>query len=753
MRRKKMSRKGIVIGTMRKRKKHRKAIVIVTLLLIIGATVFYARDGLYWRIASWKGSPSSYARYLQYFPNGSHTAEARERYDERSWQEAVREGEINGIGRLRQYMETFPGGKHAHEAAAKIEDLHWRDATVGNTVKSYQLYLATYPGSKHAHEAAAKIEDLHWRDATVGNTVKSYRLYLDTYPGGKHADEAAAKIEDLHWQEATAGNTVKSYQLYLDTYPGGKHADEAAATIEDLHWQEAAVENTVKSYQLYLDTYPAGRFVPEAQAKQKSLRSDDTPYVAAQKTGTSPAFKRFLEDFPGHKREADVRAALREIEEGRDITDLLKEKKVEIETQGSGIQNVIVRIRRLVTYPITVRIPVGTFFVSRSSSSQNMVATGESKLALTSSDWRWVMPSVVSANRLRSIPGQRDAFSVQKSPNQDELVRLIPVLERAGVSFIVRQAAVWIITDNASYSDLGSLVMGSDRSGGTRVIKEYEAARAMQLCNQAGIDITRKAIWKDKSTILQGLHDASLKGWLQANIGANVPTKTNTGVTNGLDDLIEASRLGHIEAVQALINKGADVNAKRTDGVTALMIASDKGYKEVAQALLDKGGDVNAKKTDGVTALMIASQNGHQEVVQSLIAKGADVNAKRTDGVTALMAVAANGSIEIVQSLLAKGADVNAKRTDGVTALMVASQNGHLEIVQSLLAKGADVNVKDKDGKTGLMAASANGHIEIVRLLLAKGAEVNAKMNNGETVLSHASHKEIKELLIRAGAK
>ncbi|HIJ69632.1 MAG TPA: ankyrin repeat domain-containing protein, partial [Deltaproteobacteria bacterium] len=45
------------------------------------------------------------------------------------------------------------------------------------------------------------------------------------------------------------------------------------------------------------------------------------------------------------------------------------------------------------------------------------------------------------------------------------------------------------------------------------------------------------------------------------------------------------------------------------------------------------------------------------------------------------------------------------------------------------------------------------GHIEIVRLLLAKGAEVNAKMNNGETVLSHASHKEIKELLIRAGAK
>jgi ankyrin repeat protein len=40
-----------------------------------------------------------------------------------------------------------------------------------------------------------------------------------------------------------------------------------------------------------------------------------------------------------------------------------------------------------------------------------------------------------------------------------------------------------------------------------------------------------------------------------------------------------------------------------------------------------------------------------------------------------------------------------------------------------------------------------------MQLLLVKGADVNARMNNGETALSHASHKEIKELLIRAGAK
>ncbi|MFZ0945350.1 MAG: ankyrin repeat domain-containing protein [Syntrophobacteraceae bacterium] len=57
------------------------------------------------------------------------------------------------------------------------------------------------------------------------------------------------------------------------------------------------------------------------------------------------------------------------------------------------------------------------------------------------------------------------------------------------------------------------------------------------------------------------------------------------------------------------------------------------------------------------------------------------------------------------------------------------------------------------NGETALMIASQEGRQNVVQLLLADGAEVNTKMNDGETALSRASHKEIKELLIRAGAK
>jgi ankyrin repeat protein len=54
------------------------------------------------------------------------------------------------------------------------------------------------------------------------------------------------------------------------------------------------------------------------------------------------------------------------------------------------------------------------------------------------------------------------------------------------------------------------------------------------------------------------------------------------------------------------------------------------------------------------------------------------------------------------------------------------------------------------------MGASFYGHREVVQALLAKGTEVNAKANNGGTALMAASqngHREIRELLLKAGAK
>ena len=101
--------------------------------------------------------------------------------------------------------------------------------------------------------------------------------------------------------------------------------------------------------------------------------------------------------------------------------------------------------------------------------------------------------------------------------------------------------------------------------------------------------------------------------------------------------LFAAAHEGNVETINALIVKGADVNAQdETDGRTALMGAARKGYVDAIKALIAKGADVNITNNIGRTVLMIAAGNGHVGAIEALIAKGADVKAKDNRGWTAL---------------------------------------------------------------------------------------------------------------------
>jgi hypothetical protein len=100
------------------------------------------------------------------------------------------------------------------------------------------------------------------------------------------------------------------------------------------------------------------------------------------------------------------------------------------------------------------------------------------------------------------------------------------------------------------------------------------------------------------------------------------------------DPIHDAAETGNLTGVQAELDKGVDVNAKREDGSTPLHGAALNGHKEVAELLIDKGADVHAKDKWGSTPLHYAALKGHKEVAELLIDKGADVHAKGDDGKT-----------------------------------------------------------------------------------------------------------------------
>ncbi len=122
-------------------------------------------------------------------------------------------------------------------------------------------------------------------------------------------------------------------------------------------------------------------------------------------------------------------------------------------------------------------------------------------------------------------------------------------------------------------------------------------------------------------------------------------------------DLIDAAAVNDLAAAQASLEKGADVNAKTFYfGETALMLAAEKDAPVILKAILDAGANVNAKNNVGETTLMYAAKKGNIELVQVLLNKSANVNAKDNNGWTALMYAAFMGNRKTARLLKKSGA-------------------------------------------------------------------------------------------------
>src|SRR6185295_5358347 len=90
---------------------------------------------------------------------------------------------------------------------------------------------------------------------------------------------------------------------------------------------------------------------------------------------------------------------------------------------------------------------------------------------------------------------------------------------------------------------------------------------------------------------------------------------------------------GDAAMIAALVKGGADPNEALPTGKTDLMLAARTGSAEAIHALIDAGAKINAKESlRGTTALMWAADEAHPEAVQALIKRGADIAAKSNPG-------------------------------------------------------------------------------------------------------------------------
>ena len=286
------------------------------------------------------------------------------------------------------------------------------------------------------------------------------------------------------------------------------------------------------------------------------------------------------------------------------------------------------------------------------------------------------------------------------------------------------------------------------------------------------------------------LHFAARQGHLSAvqsllEAGADINQVTGGDKTS---PLLIAIVNGHFDLAHYLIEKGADVTLASENGVAPLYAVLNVqwapkalypqpraytqqklGYLDLMKALLDKGADANARLRKkvwysgynfdlsgvdeiGATAFWRAAYASDVDAMKMLVSYGADPNIRTmkpagrprtgdggresTEDVSGLAPIPVGGpAVTPLQAVAGvgygEGFAANSHRFAPI---------GMMAAVKYLVEEvGVDVNAVDHEGNTALHHAAARGDNEMIKYLVSKGANVKAVNREGNNIADMAN--------------
>jgi len=151
----------------------------------------------------------------------------------------------------------------------------------------------------------------------------------------------------------------------------------------------------------------------------------------------------------------------------------------------------------------------------------------------------------------------------------------------------------------------------------------------------------------------------------------------------------DAARAGRVDILSALHDANYPINAQTHAGYTALILAAYDEQPDALEYLLQAGADACLGDHNGNTALMGALYKGELAIAQRLLKTSCHIDQTNNAGETALSFAALFGRLEILPRLIAQGADPNHMDAHGDSALAIAIKQNNPESAAALRKVGA----------------------------------------------------------------
>ena len=283
------------------------------------------------------------------------------------------------------------------------------------------------------------------------------------------------------------------------------------------------------------------------------------------------------------------------------------------------------------------------------------------------------------------------------------------------------------------------------------------------------------------------------------------------GTMGGLTPLLHAVRQGHVEAVTALLDGGADLEGAAGEGTTPLLMATINGHFDLALLLLDRGANPSVVDMKGTTPLYAAvdrvwapktrhpqprdyeaQDQSHLDLMAALLEAGADPNVRLKThlyyntyfacmnafcgleivwGATPFWRATYAVDLDAMKLLVAHGADPNIPtRSPPIIPAQYWKEGGGMGATRRPYIEGDDpsglgpneiggpavypIHAAAGVGYGSGFAANAHRHapsgwLRAVRYLVEElGADVNARDHLGYTPLHHAAARGDNEMIL-----